>query len=318
MIAVPMDPSLETFCLYDRRLGSSSYLTDFVLPGATRITCRIGERARRILNRVPSETTHFLFHIDLTRLDRVPRDRELLCGELRSRDIVVLNSAVTDLSKRAIQDTCERAGLPTTHASSTGPQDELLVVKTNRNFRGVPERRLRWHERTMLGIRKHTRLDPRWFEYPVLPRSEVPTMLFTDPEVIVERFVEDSKKSLFRAYVGGSNVVIGVHHVDARIKKASDAPPTKRWFLSTDENAQPRDERDAEIAPVIHAIERFVEAFSLDFGALDIVVDDEMNAHVIDVAVTPSMKVTGDIPDRWIYIRQGILGIERECAAVPA
>ncbi|MBI4912159.1 MAG: hypothetical protein HY823_05435 [Acidobacteria bacterium] len=115
-----------------------------------------------------------ILHLDLTRIP--PRAARWAAAHPR-----VLNGRVLDISKRRFSGQLLAPG---------DPWEGPVIIKTDLNFGGLPEARLagcdpqadRWEEVRCL--------PPD--QYPVLPhRSEVPGAVWTNPSLIVERFLPE-------------------------------------------------------------------------------------------------------------------------------
>src|SRR6266536_4334411 len=146
-----------------------------ILPRAHCVTVCLGEDSPDVLARLPVTCRAFVFHVNLTLSARVPLDRDRLVQELRARDIVVRNAMVCDISKRAVQRDCARAGAASIVAPPDGDPDELVLVKTDYNYHGVRERELTVQQRRTLGYESPHDLPSRAeSDYRVVRRREVP------------------------------------------------------------------------------------------------------------------------------------------------
>jgi len=128
--------------------------------------------------RAPPPAESALLHIDLTRVP--PAYVALAEGYPRT-----VNAGVTDISKRHIAD-----GLVVPGDGYEGP----VIVKTDLNHGGLPERRLR---RGLLAA-LHDRLPDRWSgrppggAYRVYERAaQVPAWVWRRPELVVQRFLAE-------------------------------------------------------------------------------------------------------------------------------
>lgn len=118
-------------------------------------------------------------HVDLTRTPRVYL-------RFASHYPVVVNGAVTDISKRRVS-----RNLVTRNSGWRGP----VLVKTDRNYGGWPERRLAWEDglarRALAGLRQRLPWSFRSFlkRYPIFDSiDDVPRVIWANPDLVVEKF----------------------------------------------------------------------------------------------------------------------------------
>src|SRR4051794_38775580 len=105
--------------VYEHRAWNG-FLLPAALPGARRLTANLGESARDVLSSVPDTCDVFVFHINLTLSARVPFGRDTLIDELTARGVTVWNAGILDISKRAVQRSCARAGVGSVVAPADG------------------------------------------------------------------------------------------------------------------------------------------------------------------------------------------------------
>lgn len=192
-----------------------------------------------------------------------------------------LNHRVVDISKRAVQAELARLGFAVTEAPRRGDPRELVIVKTNYNAGGKQERKLRRGRRVRLGIAPPSRVITRSRGYRVLPRADVPDAYWGDPALFVERYVSNAAGRYFRAYVLHDRLVVSTIISTRRVKKADPGLPRENHLLVRG-NAH-----DGVAEPLRVLLERFTHALSLDYGTLDVVVDDAGAFHLVDVNTTP-------------------------------
>jgi hypothetical protein len=242
----------------------SGYLLQRLLPQSHKITSRPGDTSDRILSFVGEGCSVFIFHVDLTFARGRPLDRQLLCAALRERGIRVLNSAVVDISKRRLQADCDRIGLPTTLAEPCGAPDELLIVKTDLNYGGVPE--------LVTECPEGRPTEP--CDYRVLPRRELQAGLWERPELAIERFIDSEDGRLYRCAVLGARRVWSVFASPMKVKRV----PTDQTLV-IGEGEVPRSARCA--------VDSFAMAYGRDFGAFDVLIGLDGLAYLIDFNATP-------------------------------
>lgn len=219
------------------------------------------------------EADLWLPHVDLTVL---PPDYQRFLAE-RPR---VVNRELVDISKRRISDLIVEPG-----DGYRGP----VIVKSNENFGGRPERRLLgenragrvrpWRRRLArlrgrlglgAGFDPWARVDPR--RYPIFASpDELPRGTFENPELVVERFVPERDGELYvlRSYAFAGDATINVR-VTAKepVVKAPDSV-------------------DREEVPVPEALHTLRARLGIDYGKLDYVIH-EGQVHLLDVNRTPT------------------------------
>jgi len=219
----------------------------------------------------------------------------------------VANRRVTDVSKSSFSENLIGAG-----SRYSGP----VIVKTNRNYGGLPERRAANAPRRSSLAR---RLQSRWTKffgtspsgvawkrvewldvdsYPVFQRlQDVPRGVFGNPNLVVEKFapeIEGGFYSVRYAYVFGSR------EITLRLKS--------RRAVIKGSNAEVCEE--VETPPEIGGWRR---RLGLDYGKIDFVVA-EGKPVVLDVNPTPATsalerhRLTGRVTQR---LRDGVLDLLR-------
>lgn len=273
------------------------FLLPKVLPGCLRIPARIGEDAERVLERLPAETDLFVFHLNLTVTGRFPRRRRRLVGALAHRKTRPLNAAVTDTTRRAIQDRCARLGLATPRATPHGDPDELMIVKTDYNYGGQSERRLRPAEREQLGIAPPSATVRGPSDYRVLPRRAVPYETWSDPSVVVERYVRNRYGVTYRLYLLGDRLSVSEVSCPDLINRLAPGLDRRTAHVTLETPPEALAERHGFPGEVLRQAVPFIRSIGLDFGTLDVLRDDSDRCYVVDVNPTPywGNEVHGDI-----------------------
>ncbi len=254
------------------------------VPESSRLTARIGESADQILGRLPSGTNAFAFHLNITATAGIPPDRQRLIHALQARRIVPLNGAVTDISKTGVQAQCRAFGLSTTAADFRGDRSELVIVKTDLNFGGKGERQLLPAQRTSIGSPPISDVMSDWTAYQVMQREQVPASWWSDPTLVIERFIDNRAHHLYRVNFAGDHIVI---------LRLTNPHPLKKIMNSTarfDVYCRTQDLRRAAVAgvepSVAAVIVRYIDGSGMDFGALEVIPDDSGQAFIIDVNST--------------------------------
>lgn len=221
----------------------------------------------------PVEADLWLPHVDLTVM---PADYlRFLADHAR-----VVNRGVVDISKRRISDLLVHPG-----DGYRGP----VIVKSNENFGGRPERRLLgenragrarpWRRRLARlrgrlglgsGFDPWARIDPR--RYPIFDTPDaLPKGTFENQELVVERFVPERQGSLYvlRSYAFAGDASINVRVVaEQPVVKAPDTV-------------------EREEVPVPEALRTIRSRLAIDYGKLDYVIHDGQ-VRLLDVNRTPT------------------------------
>ena len=264
------------------------FLAFALFPDAAVLDADPGDSAQDVLTAILPNVSTFLFHLNCTLTSRFPEQRSVLIAALEARGIRVLNAGLTDISKRSIQDACRRAGLATTQATRDGDADELLMVKTDSTYGGEIERTIPVDVRDRLGLGAPSSAIEKASDYPVMRRADIPLEWWSDPSLIVERFVSNSANRWYRAYFLMSHFVISEMTNPMQVKKVGKSTMTRQWFFDDDgevgvnRNSAPCNPR------LVEAARRLRNDARIDFGAMDVVVDDDDNPFVIDINSTPA------------------------------
>lgn len=267
-------------------LSGSEFLIRQVVPTATVIQAGIDDTVADILALLPGDARTFFFHLNCSVTTRFPRERDVLIASLHDLGIRLVNDKVTDVSKSAIQTCCRRAGLGVTLADRAGDPDERLIVKSNWNFAGASERTLTDAEREALGLGGGSRLiwDP--YHYFVAPRGRIKEALWQDPDIVCERFVSNSTGQWYRAYLMDDRVALCRLSSEMDVKKVGESTLEATWFVDLSAGLASLPE-GCPVA-ILRDVSTFRKAFGLDFGTVDVVVDEDLNPFIIDANTTPA------------------------------
>jgi len=267
----------------------NNFLLPRLLPNSIRIDAHVTDRAAAVLRHVPKTTPLFAFHIDCTMTARFPRERDELTRSLEQSGTRILNSTVTDISKRRLQEMCASLGLPTVAAAEHGAADELLIVKTNLNSAGLPESRLSYWDRRRLGVRSPKVITGRE-DYRVLPRREIPAAWWKDETLVVQKYITNQRDVWYRVYAWFDRLAVfeGVCRSTA-VRRMYHAEQ-KRCGLYV-ENSAPGGAfvggDDCAPQSLLDCISRFRAGHALAFCSLDVMEDDEGRFYIVDLNVTP-------------------------------
>ena len=176
---------------------------------------------------------------------------------------IALNAAVSDIRKRTISENTVRP-----KSEWSGP----VIVKSNLNFRGLPERCYRgavgtsWTRLVERAYRKFIRIASRHHAdeflaegYTIYRRlSDVPKWVFQSEELIVERFLPETQDGLYHI-----RMLIALGNRYQCVRLGSKDPVVKAHNSVTTETI--------ETDMIVH---KWRETFQLDYGKIDYVVYD--------------------------------------------
>jgi hypothetical protein len=188
---------------------------------------------------------------------------------------------------------CAAAGLPSTAAPQLASPNEWLFVKTDRNYGGEDERQLTRRESRLLGMDAPPHpMIPDAAGYEILQRKDIPPAVWEDDRLVVERFISHRRNLFFRAYVLLQAVVVEAGTSDALIKKMHNGLFRKLFFAQGSEmlpaSTQQSSLRLSSLPTgLLQAISKLCRELRLDFGTLDVVMNDARECFIIDVNTTP-------------------------------
>lgn len=285
----------------------NGYLLHAILPGAHRVAVRLGESAEDVLSRLPASCQIFVFHIDLTLSAKVPLDRNKLVNELQARDIIVRNARAFDISKRALQRVCANEGAASVAVQLDGEPDELVLVKTTYNFHGASESKLTVQQRIMLGYESSHDIPSRHeAEYRIMRRREVPTAVWASPHWVVERYVTNKAHLFHRVYLAGEAIVVSRVFDPSTFKKMPEGIARKSYYIKLSDIYYPSTV-PSEIESIAATSARIAHAAKVEYGAFDIVSDDNGEFYLVDINTTPYWG-DGGHPNLLAYLGAGLVG----------
>jgi len=253
------------------------YLINDLAPDAVYLPAKPGETSDSVLERLEGTCESFWFHLDCSKTLGFPASRTDLLAALAERRIHVVNGHVTDISKRYLQQFNREHGFVDVSAEETGDPDELVIVKSNYNALAGPERKLSAWEQDYLGV---SATAPEGFSYYVAARSSIDPSVWRNPALTCERFIGNELGIYYRAFICRPKIATVQLRCPAPIKKARTSTRMQiMWHTTGDASAA------SSVIPGL--VCRFIDAFLLDFGAIDIVTDLKGVAAVIDVNSTP-------------------------------
>jgi hypothetical protein len=282
-------PEPVVVCEYDAWHG---FMIEVLYPNAARVSVAPCDPASRILRAIPPSARGVIMHLNasVTR-GFVDSEDELRTG-LVGRGQRVLNLAAVDVRKSAVHGAYATLGLRSARAEREGPPAERLIVKTTLNYGGGPERAMqeRWRDRAAPFTAAVSGAVRGHLDYRVATRTELAESVWSDPSLVVERFVENPEGLFFRVYIAGPAAVVSTVWTDGEIKKLSTGIRRRHnyfsWMLGTGETIA--------IGPASTHAERTLAAtrqiagvLGLDFLGGDCVMDAQGQVFVVDVNKTP-------------------------------
>ena len=289
------------------------YLIRRLVPAGPIVPISAGEHGQVLLDAVLRRDPHagaILVHIDASQPDAFLCGFDDLCRDAGPAGIAVWNGAVRDIRKRSLQQQLHNCGLPTVAATVAGDPAELVIVKTDLNSRGISEWSLTTTERLQIGWPppRKTVLDGLT-TYQVMPRAEVPEDWWNDPDLAIERFVENPEGRIARIYFAGEQVSVSTGRVAGLVRRMNDAVDRFDYLADRSSLLDPRvaDLMDpATLAAALSALS-FAAYCGLDFGAIDLVFDGAGVPFVVDLNLTPYWGSDGGDDKLLAHLRKGLV-----------
>jgi hypothetical protein len=285
------------------------YAIQMVQPHAMRIRVRHGEPAERVLAGVPHAARAVLMHVDASRTDGFVTRAPELWEALRARGTIALNGQATDIRKRTLQMRCDALGLPSAGAAREGAPDERVIIKTNLNSGGAPERQL---GRVLGGLANPFGADLNdtirdASGYRVCRRDEVPAGAWNDSTLVIERFIENPDGIFFRVHTVGPATSVAEIWSEREVKKVTVGVRRRvnhlYWRTSAGDRAEGPSTDTA--ARVVALVRRVHAEIGIGFGAADCVMDANGTLVVVDVNKTPGAADIASQPDVVAHLRRG-------------
>jgi hypothetical protein len=266
------------------------YLLSHLVPEAHCITGQPRDSAQRILSTMGHVPALFIFHLDISIPTWFIEEHEiqLLSQTLRTAGTVVLNDRVTGILKTLVQSRCEQSGLPTVRAYEDGEPNELLLVKTNFNAGGEREKLFQREFRSVSPDQMYPSCPlegPR--DYRLIRRDRIPASWWRDETLAIERFIKNRQGRFFRLYLYRSAVVIAEGWSRRRIRRIQDGRGRHHCLYLCGSDIVGSSTRIKLPKRLLEVAALGIQAFGLDFGAIDLVEDDEGEFYIVDVNNTP-------------------------------
>ena len=265
-------------------------------------------------DRLCDSFTTVCFQINLSVRHRLPLRIRDLTNRFVERGLYVVNGLVQDIRKSTLHSHLEVIGLASAKATPSGSADEVLFVKTNLNYGGELER---WvsAENLAAGGLEHLVSNIGAYHYKTLARGMIDEGIWTDPSIVVEKYVTNDENSFYRVYFSGGQVIIVKAYSRGVIKKLSNDPRDTNFV--TDLESLKAGTDDLEISETLrHDVATFVEFTPVEFGCIDIVHDGRDHHYIIDLNLTPYAGTRPHDPFLTNFLRMGITDPTRRKAKI--
>jgi hypothetical protein len=275
-------------CAYDWS-GWKGSLLQTISPRARRILAKVGETPERLAKRLPRRTRLLVVHLDISDNEPFIADAAEFARSVAQRGVAVLNCLEADIRKRTVQACCKSYGLPSVAAEAQGDADELLIVKTDLNSGGTREQQLPADQRARFKLPSRLGFVNGPSGYFVKRRADLDAEVWSDPELVVERYMTNPLGRFFRVYVTGNAVAISEAYDKIEVKRmGGDIRRHNYWLWRQGDSLRAHSGSGPGLPPALLATAGiFIDRFKLDYGALDVVESESGEFHVVDVNKTP-------------------------------
>src|SRR5215470_17098122 len=152
--------------------------------------------------------TTVCFQINLSLRSRLPLGIRELTNRFVARGLYVVNGLVQDVRKSTLHAHLEAIGLASPKATPAGCPDEVLFLKTDLNYGGDLEKSLPSDSIAVAGVEHLISHDMGAYRYQTITREMLPERAWTNPAVVVEKYVGNSEDSFYRVYFSGVQIII--------------------------------------------------------------------------------------------------------------
>lgn len=237
-------------------------------------------------DRICDSFTTVCFQINLSVRGRLPLRIRDLTSRFVERGVYVVNGWVQDIRKSTLHAHLEAIGLSSLKAAPTGSSDEILFVKTALNYGGDLERWLPTESIAVAGFEDLISTDIGAYHYKTAERQMLQKDVWTDPAIVVEKYVANAEESFYRVYFSGEQVVIVKAFAPGIIKKLSNDPRDTNFVTDLEHLKAGKD--NLSISATLKAdVATFVENTPVEFGCIDIVHDGHDRHYIVDLNLTP-------------------------------
>lgn len=257
-------------------------------------------------DRICDSFTTVCFQINLSVRSRLPLRIRDLTDRFKERGIYVVNGLVQDIRKSTLHAHLEAIGLNSPRATQAGAADEMLFVKTNLNYGGDLERWLPPESIAAGGLEHLVSPVIRGaYYYQTLERKMLHADMWTDPAIVIEKYVTNSENTFYRVYFSGQQVIIVKAFAPGVIKKLSSDPRDTNYVTDLEHLKAGKDRLEIS-ATLKRDVTTFVDQTPVEFGCIDMVHDGNDNHYIIDLNLTPYAGNRG--PEKFLidFLRKGI------------
>jgi hypothetical protein len=272
---------LDSVLIYHWQAWEDFYISHLVDPSC-QIQARYTDDFENVVRHLKSNIRAVLFQINLSRADLFPERRREMIAMLQRRGLVVLNTEVQDITKHNLHRMLKRAGLDSLKASRSGPAREMLFLKTNLNFGGMMEQRLPPSLRRIFVPVPPCPITG-WDEYYVAMRCNVPPAYWSNPSIVIERYIGNPEDSFYRVYAFGDAIVVVKGLAKPLIKKLTGRHDEQNFLLT---RRQLLSQKTALPRNLQSVLKRFIAHYPLAYFCLDVVHDGHRH-YIIDLNLTP-------------------------------
>ena len=237
-------------------------------------------------DRVCDSFSTVCFQINLSVRSRLPLRIRDLTNRFVERGLYVVNGLVQDIRKSTLHAHLEAIGLPSLKAARSGSADEILFVKTNLNYGGDLERWLPPESIAATGLDHLISPDIGAYHYETVERGMLQESTWTDPAIVVEKYVTNDEDSFYRVYFSGERIIIVEAFAPGIIKKLSSDLRNTNFVVDLESLRAGTDDLPMS-ATLKRDVATFVENTPVEFGCIDIVHDGQDNHYVVDLNLTP-------------------------------
>jgi len=288
----------------------NNYLLPYIFPDSQRITIDLltTDYSTENLSRIIDSYDYLSLQINLSLISNLPfiKCLDKLPSHYRCR---IINYYVRNITKLNMHAHLTRIGLRSTKAEREGNTNAELFVKTNLNYGGEKEKKIKklYIDRTNI----FTYLDPLISnemssrEYFLTRRRCIPELLWSEPSLIIEDFIQNRDNSFHRVYFGGSRVVLIEAYSESLIKKVDGDSRNINYVFDVRESC--REYKDELSEDLIKSIISFIYNTRIDFGSIDILHNDNQEYFIVDINQTPFAGSQSPEEELCIYLREGLL-----------
>jgi hypothetical protein len=284
---MPSDEAQSTVAVLEWQAWDGFLLAHVLGDDATRIeTDPFRELPAAQFDRVCDSAATVCFQINLSVRGRLPLQIRDLTSRFVERGVYVVNGLVQDIRKSTLHAHLEAIGLSSPKAASSGSPDEILFVKTDLNYGGELERQLPPESIAAAGFGQLIAPDMGAYYYKTAERGKLQESIWTDPAIVVEKYVTNTESSFYRVYFSGKQVIIVKAFAPGIIKKLSSDPRDTNFVTDLEHLKAGTD--DLRISATLRRdVATFVENTPVEFGCIDIVHDGHDQHYIIDLNLTP-------------------------------